>query len=429
MTIYLVEPGDTMESIAAQFNVDQNRLIIENGIPNPENLVVGQSIIIRIPDVTHEIVEGDTLFTIAQTYGVEPVQILQNNPYLAAQESLEVGQIIVISYLPEEDLLGDILVNGYAYPFIDRDVLRQTLPYLSYLSIFTYGFTPEGELIPSDDEELIRIAEEFGVAPIMVLAPMTAEETFSNELAHSIFINQEAQNTLINNILTTLEAKNYYGIDIDFEFILPEDKEAFINFISNVKSQLEPAGFIVMAALAPKTSGEQVGLLYEAHDYPRIGAIVDLALLMTYEWGYMFGPPMATSPINAVRRVLDYGVSVIDPNKILMGIPNYAYDWPLPFIQGETQAEALGNVEAIVRASEHNVTIQFDEEAMAPFYYYTDELGVVHVVCFDDARSMNAKFRLINEYNIAGAGYWQIMKFFPQSWMVATALYNIIKVT
>ena len=54
---------------------------------------------------------------------------------------------------------------------------------------------------------------------------------------------------------------------------------------------------------------------------------------MTYEWGYLFGPPMATAPVNMVRQVLDYGVTTIDPNKILMGIPNYAYDWSLPFIQ------------------------------------------------------------------------------------------------
>ena len=47
MTIYVAEPGDTIESIAAKFGVDPDRLVIENGIPNPENLLVGQSIIIR----------------------------------------------------------------------------------------------------------------------------------------------------------------------------------------------------------------------------------------------------------------------------------------------------------------------------------------------------------------------------------------------
>ena len=137
---------------------------------------------------------------------------------------------------------------------------------------------------------------------------------------------------------------------------------------------------------------------------------------------------MATGPLSSIRQVLDYGVTAIAPDRILMGIPNYAYDWPLPFIQGQTQAEALSNIEAIERAAFYNVTIEFDEQAQAPFYFYTAENGVPHVVWFDDARSMDAKFRLVNEYNLAGVGYWQIMNFFPQSWIVANTLYNIIKV-
>lgn len=428
MTIYVTRPGDTIESIAAEFGVDADRMVIENGIPNPENLVVGQSIIIRYPNTLYQIQAGDTLFSIAANFEVEPVQILQNNPFLAAEELLEIGEEIVIDYIASEEPLGDIIVNGYAYPFINRIVLRQTLPFLTNLLIFTYGFTAEGELIPVDDDELIAIAEEFGVAPIMVLAPMTPDGNFNSEIAHSIFINPEAQEILVNNILATLGQKGYRGVDIDFEFVLPTDKEAFISFVQNMKNALGPSGYQVMAALAPKTSSEQPGLLYEAHDYERIGNIVDLVLLMTYEWGYLFGPPMATAPANMVRRVLDYGVTVIDPNKILMGMPNYAYDWALPFIQGETMAEALSNIEALERAEIHNVSIEFDEQAQAPFYYYTDAEGIAHVVWFDDARSMDAKFRLVNEFNLTGVGYWQIMNFFPQSWIIASTLYNIIKV-
>lgn len=136
---------------------------------------------------------------------------------------------------------------------------------------------------------------------------------------------------------------------------------------------------------------------------------------------------MATAPLNNVRKVLDYGVSVIPRDKILMGIPNYAYDWPLPFVKGETAAESISNQEAIVRAAKYNVEIQFDEQAQAPFYNYTDEKGVEHVVWFDDARSMNAKFRLIPEYTLRGAGIWQIMDFFPAMCMTINQLFTVEK--
>jgi len=424
MTIHVVQAGETVASIAEQYQIAPELLIEINELPNPDNLVIGQSLAIRIPETVHTVVAGDSLFAIAQQYEVDANKILQNNPRIAATEALNPGDTLVITFADEEPLRS-ILVTGYAYPFIDRTVLRKTLPFLTYLSIFTYGFTPQGDLVPAEDDELIAIAAEFGVEPIMILAPMDAEGNFNSQLAHEMFQNPEGQSILIENIVTTMRAKGYVGLDIDFEFILPEDKQAFINFISNVNTRLDQEGFLTLVALAPKISGEMTGLLYEAHDYPAIGAVVDLVLLMTYEWGYLYGPPMATSPLNNVRQVLDYGVTVIDRSKILLGVPNYSYDWPLPFVQGETVAEALSNQEAIQRAAQYGVTIQFDETAQAPFYNYTDAQGVEHVVWFDDVRSMNAKFRLIPEYNLTGAGIWQIMNFFPGMTNVIGSLFTV----
>ena len=169
------------------------------------------------------------------------------------------------------------------------------------------------------------------------------------------------------------------------------------------------------------------GLLYEAHNYATLGAVADEVLLMTYEWGYTFGPPMATAPINNVRRVLKYGISVIDPDKILLGIPNYAYDWPLPFVRGTTEAESISNQQAIERAALFNVSILFDELAQSPYYYYTDYNDIEHVVWFDDVRSMNQKLRLIPQYGLIGGGVWQIMKFFPGLWNVVGSIFRVKK--
>jgi len=424
MIIHVVQQGQTLNSIAAVYGVTPERLIIDNELPNPENLVVGQSLIVRIPTLVHTVVQGDTLTSIAETYNVTVKDILRNNPWAAAQTTLNPGQTLVIAF-EEEPKLGNVLINGYAYPFINREVHRKTLPFLTYQSLFTYGFSPAGDLVPLTDEELIAVGYNLGVPPIMMLAPMTEQMEFNSQIAHDMFVNTEGQNRLIENIIATMQQKGYVGLDIDFEFILPEDKDLFIGFIANVKSRLEPLGLLTLVALAPKTSGEMTGLLYEAHDYPAIGAIADIVLLMTYEWGYMFGPPMATSPLNNVRRVLEYGVSVIPREKILMGVPNYAYDWSLPFVQGESVAEALSNQEAVARAARYGVTIEFDETAQAPYYFYTDEQGVRHVVWFDDARSMNAKLRLIPELQIRGAGVWQIMNYFPALWMLVSGLFNI----
>jgi spore germination protein len=141
MIIHVVQAGDTLGSIAGQYGVTPERIIIENELPNPDKLVVGQSIGIRVPDVVHTVASGDTLFSISEQYDVTPNRILQNNPQIAVNEYLTAGETLVITY--EGDVVIDSLTfNGYAYPFIDREVLRRTLPFLTYLSIFTYGFSP-----------------------------------------------------------------------------------------------------------------------------------------------------------------------------------------------------------------------------------------------------------------------------------------------
>ena len=166
-----------------------------------------------------------------------------------------------------------------------------------------------------------------------------------------------------------------------------------------------------MTAIAPKTSAGQVGTLYEAHDYPVHGELVDFVIIMTYEWGYIYGPAMAVAPINEVRRVLDYAVTEIPPEKILMGMPNYGYDWTLPFVQGSA-ARTLSNTAAIAQASDVGAAINYDEKSQAPFYNYYDRQGRRHEVWFDDARSIRARLRLIYDYRLGGLSYWTIDNLF-----------------
>lgn len=426
MEIYVVQPGDTIESIAARYQVSPYRLIQQNELTDPDNLVVGQTLVILFPEIVYTVQEGDTLYGIADAFDISIVELYQNNPQLVTEEQLYPGEELIIKY--QVDKLRSISVLGYAYPYIDRQVLRKTLPYLTYLSIFTHGFTADGGLISINDQEVINIALDYGVAPLMVLAPLDEAGNFSNQRASELLNNPEAQEVLIQNVLGALYEKGYQGVDLDFEYIFAEDKEKYVNFINNLRKRLNAEGYIVNTDLAPKVRADQPGLLYEGIDYGAIGAASNYVLVMTYEWGYTYGPPMAVSPILNVRQVLDYAVTEIEPYKIFMGVNNYGYDWPLPYERGITAASTIGNVEAVDLARERRVDIQYDEVSQAPFYYYTADDGVEHVVWFEDARSMAARLRLIAEYDLNGAGYWNVMKFFPQNWLVLISLYYIRKV-
>lgn len=425
MIIHVVDIGETIFSIAAKYNVPAKLIMQNNAITNPNLLTKGQALLILEPDVTYTVQSGDSIFSIAQQFGISQNVLLQNNPQVTSQEYIYPGQSIIISY--KKNSLGQYLVNGYAYPHIDTTLLNQTVPYLSLLSVFSYGFTEEGQLIPTDDRQLLASAEKYGAVPILVLTPFDESGKFSNELVSRMLNDPTAKANLIQNLLTVMTEKGYYGVDVDFEYVLPEDKDAFIEFISELKMIMSAAGYKVFVALAPKTSATQQGLLYESHDYKSIGEIADFVLLMTYEWGYAYGPPMAVAPLNSVRAVLDYAITEIPPEKIIMGIPNYGYDWTLPFLRGDDKAISIGNQAAAQMAMDLRAEILFDEPSQSPYFYYTDDMGKPHVVWFEDARSIEAKLQTASEYGFAGVGYWNLMRPFIQNWMLLSNLYDIEK--
>lgn len=372
--------------------------------------------------------QGDSVDTIAAATGIDVEQLIYDNQLVSPYE-LAVGQALLIG-IGERQPGRNAIVSGYAYPFINRWILEQTLPFLSELPIFSYGFTGDGQLIPPlwDDTWMISLAVRYGTLPVLTLTPFGPDGKFNNQLISSVVNNWIYTNNLIQNMLQLMQEKGYQGVDIDFEFILASDRDAFTEFVRQVAETMRTNGYHTSVALAPKTSADQPGLLYEGKDYRALGEIADHVLLMTYEWGYTFGPPMAVAPINQVRRVVEYAVTEISPEKIDLGIPNYGYDWPLPFERGITQAKTIGNVQAVRIAIEQGAEIQFDALAQSPFFRYVDAVTAVeHEVWFEDVRSLQTKFDLIKEFNLRGCGYWQIMQWFRANWLLLAENFYIQK--
>lgn len=369
---------------------------------------------------------GDTVSAIAEKYGVSPDTVIFDNQLIYPYE-LAIGQALLISNGESEKTMT-IKSNGYAYPSISRWVLDNTLPYLSELSIFSYGFTEEGELRPPmlNEDWMIESARNTSTLPILTLTPLGEDGNFNSELISIVINNSAAIDRLLDDLVMVMREKSYGGLDIDFEFIKAEDRDAFTEFVRRCTERMHQEGYQVSVDLAPKTSANQRGILYEGKDYRAIGEIADHVLVMTYEWGYTYGPPMAVAPLNMVRNVLEYAITEIPPEKINMGIPNYGYDWELPYERGITRARTIGNVEAVRIAVSRGAEIKFDEVAMTPYFNYVSD-GITHEVWFEDARSIQAKYDLIKELGLRGPGYWQVMQLFRVLWLLLDDNFYISK--
>lgn len=420
--IYTVKAGDSVYRIANQYGITTNDIVYANQLSNPDRLAIGQALVIPVDYFEYTVKRGDSLYSIARRYNLTVSQLLEANPSITNPSMIFIGQSIRVP--AGNKVIRSIDVNGYAFPNIRDDALNNALPNLTFLSIFSYQVREDGSVVPINDQGLINTAWNNNVKPFMVITNIGESGGFNSDLASTILYDENIKNTLINNVIQILNEKNYAGLDIDFEYVYPSDREAYNNFLRVVADRIKPLGYILTTAVAPKISANQPGLLYEAHDYPVHGEVADHVIIMTYEWGYTYGPPMAVAPINEVERVLKYAVSVIPSRKILMGMPNYGYDWTLPYRRG-SRANAISNLQAVNLAINNGATIQYDEKAQAPFFYYTGENGARHVVWFDDARSLTARLKLIEKYNLGGVSYWTINRLFRTNWYTLRALYDV----
>ena len=124
---------------------------------------------------------GDTIDDIAEMFGISVWKLAEDNQ-ISYPFPLAVGQALLILY--DTETIGNypLVVGGYAYPFIHPFVLEETLPYLSKILVFSYGFTLEGDLVfpQIEDTALVNTGVSFGVTPILTLTPLDENGKFNN---------------------------------------------------------------------------------------------------------------------------------------------------------------------------------------------------------------------------------------------------------
>ncbi len=426
MIIHVVEPGDTIYSIAETYKISPEALIRDNGIVNYNNLVIGQTIVVVYPQEVYTVAPGDTLYSIASSHGVTPLSLLRYNPNLSNRKYLYPGEQIIIKY---DNNGGRLKVNGYAYPFIDPEILKKTLPYLSFLTIFEYRLSLDGTITENNDSELVNMAKSYGVAPIMVLS---AYNTVVSDNSYSYFTQVNSAETNQRTFITIIEKlveKGYLGVNIYVQRVTEETLEILTDNLKAFSVLLKEIGFTIMLTLTPETFDLLQGVTYLNINYSALAEAVDYILLLSYNWGYTYGPPAAVTQVNIVRRNLTYAISQIPSHKIFLGVPIIGYDWRLIGENGQYVANALTSDAAVLLASDVGAVIQFDYNAMAPFFTYTsrdNNTDVNHIVWFKDARSISVLYGLMQEFNLSGAAVWNIMHFFKQMWFIVSTQYEII---
>ena len=436
MTIYRVQPGDTLPQIAQRFGVSIETIAIINGFDATEALVIGMELVIPTiaasqVTVRHIVRPWDSLWSIARDYSIHISQLVQINS-LYYPYTLYTGQVLTIGFrgVSTSQEKRSIETLGYYDPAADPNkpaLIDELGGYLTYIGLFEFPITETGEIIGTIDPDVLAAAERNDAALLPVLTNLR-EGSFDPDLARTVLSNPTTLNNLIDNIIALLQQHDLLGVIIDFENLYPEDRELFTSFIRLLSERLHSENKILVLNLAAKWAEWAEKQWVGFFDYNALGPLIDIAAIMTYEWGYREGPPDPTAPLPFVRTTLDYAIANnIPADKILMGMTLYGYDWELPDTP-ENLASTVTLPEVWDLGRRHGSTILFDDQVQQPYMTYTDDEGINHEIWFENARSHYSKYQLITEYGLRGVFYWIIHMPFPSTWYMVSELFNIRKV-
>lgn len=316
MQIHVVQPGQTLYGIADAYGVNMDTITEANQLSAPGRLVIGQTLVIPVVGQYYWVQQGDSFYSIAKRFGLKASSLAEVNG-LTLNQPLQTGLRLYIPPVPrrQAEVNAYIEPRGEAVSQALQNAAAEAAPELTYLAPFSFRIKRDGSLQAPPLDNLASIAAQNRVTLMLVVTNLE-DAQFSSELGRIILNDVAVQDRLLENIVTEAKRLNFRDIHFDLEFLRPEDREAYNAFLRKAADIIHKEGFLLSTALAPKTSASQTGAWYTAHDYKVHGQVADFVIIMTYEWGYSGGPPMAVSPIGPVRQVLTYAASEIPPAKL-----------------------------------------------------------------------------------------------------------------
>ena len=420
MIIHKVVKNDTLYNIAKKYGVSLSKIIEDNNIKNPDKLIVGQELYIPKSSATHTVRGGETLGRISNDVGVDKDYLYRLNPSLYGTEDIYPGQILNVLY--QSPTMGAISVSGFATPKITERDLRASLPYLTYVSVYSHRFNRDGEIVCDFNQDMIMsLADSYSVIPLMTLTNTDSSGNYSAD----VFASLTGDNTKKSVSAITEYAKEYgYSVvHIDFEMIPPGSADDYAEFLIFLRGSLKENDISLFVSVAPRFDDHSENI-YTPINYGRLCSICDLVYLMSYEISKQGNTPHPTATTADLERALRYITSKCPASKISLGIPNYAYEYD------KSGAYPISDEYAMALALRKNAAIETDKESDTPYFSYVERNGRntdIHTVHTDNFTSFSEKLSLIYDFGIMGVCIYPIDNFNPKIYLPLMRMYNIMK--
>ncbi|ADD02083.1 glycoside hydrolase family 18 [Thermoanaerobacter mathranii subsp. mathranii str. A3] len=289
------------------------------------------------------------------------------------------------------------------------DDLKAHAKDITTLIPFWYGVKEDGTLADMSSNEVKKIASDNNLPLYPIIHNYSDPK--KSQLIHDLLSSTTLRDTLIASIRDMAVANNYPGINIDFEFVPPEDRSNLNTFLENLYTSLKAVGKIVTISVPAELSDNPQHPFSGAFQYSFIAQNADQIYILAYDEHFSQPGPIAS--IGFVTNVLNYAVTVIPPEKIWLGMAVYGYDWT----EGINYPRTLTYEQAVTLARNLGVTVIYDETAQESTYTYVLD-GKTHTVWFEDSRSFSAKLALVDRYKLSGIAIWRLGQEDPAIWNI-----------
>ncbi len=274
---------------------------------------------------------------------------------------------------------------------------------------------------------------EFAKQNSMKIMPLITNVSFDKLKAHTFLSSPEAQKRAIQAILAACKQNHFYGVQLDFEMIQLEDKEALTRFYQDTAAQLHKNGFVVSIAVAPLIMNEPITSEFQkrlftnwegAYNFKALGESADFLSIMAYNQhasGIM--TPGPTAGIRWVEATIRYALQYVPPEKISLGVSSYSGYWFTgtdpddPAKKMGVQYVGIDYDKAAYLLKKYHANLQWNDTDKVHYAIYEHD-WVYEYLFIEDAQSFKAKLDLVKKYHLRGISVFYMGIEDPQIWKV-----------
>jgi len=290
----------------------------------------------------------------------------------------------ILGYV-SEDFQGDLRAI---------DSLRQQGSRIDVYADFAFQLQPDGQFTGQVNNLALQEAI-FGTAPLILFHNFNGK-TFDPLPLRSILSSPASQRNCIRHMVNSIPP-TVAGIQVDFEGVEAPFRVAYLAFLESLRATLHDRGLLLTIAIPAKRSEWEA----PGYDFAGIGRVCDSITLMTYDEHYSGGSPGPIASLPWMIETLDYAIRFIKPEKLLLGIPVYGYDWS----NEATNMVPMRNIPELVLPT--SARTLWSDPAVEPYFYYWRGRQK-HTVWYESELSTKIRFGLVKSYRLRGIAIWRL---------------------